>query len=134
MPDANGKPLASDPNTPNPILSNKAYDIVKDGVTIAFPAVVALYAGLAVLWGWPDAEKVVATAGLVGTFAGVLLKIASKRYENLPTQYDGQLIANDPNPDNDTYRLSFDTGLAEMAEQKEVRLQVVDLLPENLRH
>lgn len=134
MPDANGKPLRADLNTPNPVLSNKTYDIVKDGVTIAFPAAVTLYAGLAVLWGWPNSTEIVASAGLFGTFAGVLLKIASKRYEKLPVQYDGQLIANDPDPENETYRLSFDTGLAEMAEQNEVRLKVVDLLPPELRH
>jgi len=134
MPDANGKPTSADPNTPNPVLSNTAYDLVKDAVTVVFPAAIALYAGLAVLYGWPDSEKTVAAAGLVGVFLGVLLKIASKRYEKLPTQYDGQLIANDPNPDNDTYRLSFDSGLAEMAEKKEVRLEVVDLLPQELRH
>jgi hypothetical protein len=134
MPDANGKPTAADPNTPNPVLSNTTYDLVKDGVTIGFPAAVTLYAGLAVLWGWPNSTEIVASAGLIGTFAGVLLKIASKRYEKLPTQYDGQLIANDPNPENETYRLAFDNGLAQMAEQKEVRLQVVDLLPEKLRH
>lgn len=134
MPDENGKPTSADPNTPNPVLSNTAYDLVKDVVTVVFPAAVALYAGLAVLLGWPDSEKVVAAAGLIGTFLGVLLKVAAVRYGKLPTQYDGQLIANDPNPDNDTYRLSFDSGLAEMAEKKEVRLQVVDLLPEELRH
>lgn len=134
MPDANGKPLRADANTPSPVLSNKAYDVVKDSITIGFPAAVTLYAGLAVLWGWPNSTEIVASAGLIGTFAGVLLKIASKRYEELPTQYDGQLIANDPDPENETYRLSFDTGLAQMAEQDEVRLKVVDLLPEELRH
>jgi hypothetical protein len=134
MPDANGKPLRADANTPNPVLSNTAYDVVKDGITIGFPAAVTLYAGLAVLWGWPNSTEIVASAALIGTFAGVLLKIASKRYEELPTQYDGQLIANDPDPENETYRLSFDAGLAQMAEQDEVRLKVVDLLPPELRH
>jgi len=134
MPDANGKPLRADANTPNPLFSNTAYDIVKDGVTIAFPAAVTLYAGLAVLWGWPNSTEIVASAGLFGTFAGVLLKIASKRYENLPVQYDGQYIANDPDPDKETFRLSLDNGLAQMAEQDVVRLKVVDLLPPELRH
>lgn len=133
MPDANGKPLRADLNTPNPVLSNTAYDVIKDVVTIVFPGAVTLYAGLAVLWGWPNSTEVVASAGLIITFAGILLKVASKRYEKLPTQYDGQLIANDPDPENETYRLSFDNGLAQMADQKEVRLQVVDLLPEEYR-
>ncbi len=105
MPDANGKPLRADLDTPNPLLSNTAYDIIKDTVTIAFPA------------------------GAVGIFLGVLLKIASKKYEKLPTVYDGELIANDPDPDHETFRLDFDNSLPAMARQETVRLRVVDLLP-----
>jgi hypothetical protein len=133
MPDANGKPLRADRNTPNPLLSNTAYDVVKDTVTLGFPAAVTLYAGLAVLWSWPNSTEIVASAGLVGTFLGVLLKIASKRYENLPVQYDGALVANDPDPEKDTYRLEFDSPLAQMGNQDEVRLKVIDLLPEEFR-
>lgn len=129
MPDANGKPLRADANTPSPVLTNTTYDIVKDTVTLAFPAAVTLYAGLAVVWGWGFSEEVVATGGLIGVFLGVLLKIASKRYEKLPTQYDGEFIANDPNPDNETFRFDFNNGLSQMAAKDEVRLKVVDLLP-----
>ena len=129
MPDANGKPLRADANTPSPVLSNTAYDIVKDTVTIAFPAAITLYAGLAVIWGWGFSEEVVATGGAVGIFLGVLLKIASKKYEKLPVQYDGELIANDPDPDNETFRLDFDNSLPAMARQDTIRLRVVDLLP-----
>lgn len=129
MPDANGKPLRADANTPNPMLSNTAYDIVKDTVTIAFPAAVTLYAGLAVIWGWGFSEEVVATGGAIGIFLGVLLKIASKKYEKLPIVYDGELIANDPDPDNETFRLDFNNSLPAMSRQDTVRLRVVDLLP-----
>lgn len=133
MPDANGKPLRADRNTPNPMFTNAAYDLVKNLITIGFPAAVTLYAGLATIWAWPFSTEIVASAGLVGTFLGVLLKIASKRYEELPTQYDGQLIANDPNPENEAYRLEFDKNLFSMANQSEIRLKVVDLLPEEDR-
>lgn len=129
MPDANGKPLRADLDTPNPLLSNTTYDIVKDTVTIAFPAAVTLYAGLAVIWGWGFSEEVVATGGVIGIFLGVLLKIAAKKYEKLPVVYDGELIANDPDPDNETFRLDFNNSLPAMARQDTVRLRVVDLLP-----
>lgn len=129
MPDANGKPLRADANTPSPVLTNTQYDVIKDIVTIGFPALVTLYAGLAVLWEWPNTDKVVASAGLIITFLGILLKIASKKYEKLPTQYDGEFIANDPNPDNETFRFDFNNGLSQMAAKDEVRLKVVDLLP-----
>ena len=129
MPDANGKPLRADANTPSPVLSNTTYDIVKDTVTIAFPAAITLYAGLAVIWGWGFSEEVVATGGAIGIFLGVLLKIASKKYEKLPVEYDGELIANDPDPENETFRLDFNNSLPAMARQDTVRLRVVDLLP-----
>ena len=91
-----GPYLRADANTPSPVLSNTTYDIVKDTVTIAFPAAVTLYAGLAAIWGWGFSEEVVATGGVIGIFLGVLLKIASKKYEKLPLQYDGELIAGSP--------------------------------------
>ena len=130
MPDANGKPLRADANTPNPLLSNAAYDTVKDVVTLGFPAAITLYAGLAVVWGWGFSEEVVATGGLLGVFFGVLLKIAQKRYEKLPAAYDGEFIANDPNPENETFRFSLDNGLLQLAKKDTIRLKVVDLLPE----
>lgn len=129
MPDANGKPLRADLNMPSPVLSNTTYDVVKDVVTLGFPAAVTLYAALAVIWGWGFSEEVVATGGALGIFFGVLLKIAEKRYNALPTVYDGELIANDPDPENDTYRLSLSANLPDLANQEEVRLKVVDLLP-----
>jgi hypothetical protein len=129
MPDANGKPLRADANTPSPVLSNTTYDIVKDTVTLGFPAAVTLYAGLATIWHWAFATEVVASAGLVGVFLGVLLKIASKRYEKLPVQYDGEFIANDPNPNAETFRLDWNQGLVKMSNQDEIRLKVVNLLP-----
>ncbi len=129
MPDANGKPLRSDADTPNPVLSNTTYDIVKDTITIAFPAAVTLYAGLAVIWNWGFSEEVVATGGVIGIFLGVLLKVASKKYEKLPVLYDGELIANDPDPEHETFRLDFDNSLPAMARQDTIRLRVVDLLP-----
>lgn len=133
MPDANGKPLRADLDTPNPVLSNTAYDVTKDVITLGFPAAVTLYSGLAIIWGWPFSEEVVATGGLVGVFLGVLLKIAQKRYEKLPTQYDGELIANDPNPMENTFRLDLNKGLPELANQDEVRIKVIDLLPSEFK-
>ena len=131
MPDANGKPLRADANTPSPLLSNTTYDVVKDAVTLGFPAAVTLYAALAVIWGWGFSEEVVATGGAIGIFAGVLLKIAEKRYNKLPIQYDGTLIANDPDPMANTFRLELDKGLPELGAQDEVRIKVQDLLPKD---
>ena len=131
MPDANGKPLRADTDTPNPVMNNTTYDVIKDVVTLALPAAIALYAGLALIWGWGFSEEVIATGGVLGVFLGVLLKIAAKRYEKLPVVTDGEFIANDPNPDNETFRFDLNNGLSQMAEKDVIRLQVVDLLPKN---
>lgn len=132
MPDENGLPLREDAAAvKQPLLGDKLYDFTKDLTTIYLPALVTLYAGLAVLWEWPFTDKVVASMGLIITFLGVVLKISSNRVANLPAQYDGALIANDPDPDKDTYRLEFDKNLPEMANQKTVTLKVVDLLPQD---
>lgn len=133
MPDANGKPLRADRHTPNPLMSNVTYDVIKDVITLGFPSAITLYAALALIWNWPFSNEVVASGGAIGIFLGVLLKIAGKRYEKLPTQYDGTLIANDPDPENDTYRLEFAKNLPQLAAKNEVRLQVVDLLPPELK-
>lgn len=133
MPDANGKPLRADLNTPSPVLGNVTYDVIKDVITIGFPGAVTLYAALAVIWAWPFSEEVVATGGAIGIFLGILLKIAQKRYEKLPTQYDGEFYANDPDPDAETFRLDWNRNLAAMANQDEIRLKVVNLLPDELK-
>lgn len=131
MPDANGKPLRADTNTPNPVLSNSTYDLLQNVILLVFPAAVVLYSGLGMVFGWPDVDEWVAAMGLIGTFLGVLLKVAQARYKGLPVQYDGELIANDPDPEKETYRLDFDNSLLGMANQKDVRLKVINLLPQD---
>lgn len=128
MPDENGKPLRSDLAPKRPVMTNATYQLIKDVLTIGYPAAITLYGGLAVIWNWSLSDEIVATGGLVGVFLGVLLKIAQKRYENIPVSYDGALLANDPDPNHDTYRLEFDRGIAELASQDVIRLKVVDLL------
>lgn len=129
MPDANGKPLRADVNTPNPLLKNSTYDIIKNLLIVVFPLFVTAYAGLGAVFEWPDVDRWVAAAGVVGVLFAGLVKWADGIYNRLPVQYDGELIANDPDPENETYRLSFSRNLTDMAHQDEVRLKVVDLLP-----
>lgn len=112
-----------------PLLSNGTYDVVNDVVVVGFPAAVTLYAGLAAFWGWPNTEQIVGSAGLIGIFLGVVLKIAQKRWQKQPVEYDGVFVANDPDPMANTFRQELDKGLVELGNQKEVRLKVVNLLP-----
>ena len=79
--------------SPAPVLSNRSYDILKDVVTMVLPGLATFYFALAGIWHLPYAEQVVATITAVGTVLGIFVKFASKRYANLPVEYDGELIA-----------------------------------------
>lgn len=136
MTDTNGdgQILRNDSKTVKaPLLGNTAYDVINDIVVLGFPAVITLYLALAALWNWTNVEAVAGTMGAIGVFLGVLLKIAQKRWQKQPVEYDGVFIANDPNPNANTFRQELDKGLVELGEQKEVRLKVVNLLPNEYR-
>lgn len=116
-----------------PLLGNTTYDVVNDVVVLAFPAAITLYVALAAFWNWPNTEAIVGSAGAVGVFLGVILKIAQKRWQKQPVEYDGVFIANDPNPEANTFRQELDKGLVELGNQSEVRLKVVNLLPDEYK-
>ena len=61
-------------------LNNKVYDIMKWVVMIVLPAVAALYAALAPVWGWPRPDDVVLTLNAVTAFAGAILGISTAQY------------------------------------------------------
>lgn len=129
MPDENGLPLRSD--VKKPLLGKKSYDIAKDVVTIWIPSLATFYAGLALVLGLPFSAEVVGVCGLLTIFLGSVLKISSNRYNNQPVDYAGELIANDPDPNHETFRLELNRGLVELASNDEIRLKVVDLLPDD---
>lgn len=64
----------------NLTLSNKSYDNAKFIVQIVLPALGVLYASLALLWGFPEAEKVVGSITAIALFLGLVLKISDKGY------------------------------------------------------
>lgn len=116
------------PTPKAPLLGNTSYDVVKDIVTLGFPAAVTLYSGLAIIWGWGFSEEVVATGGLLSVFLGVVLKISSKRWEKLPedVDYNGALVVNMTDPEKDNYQLELDQPWNELGKLTEIRIKVVD--------
>lgn len=72
-------------------LTNSTYNILKNLVTIVLPAFSSLYFGLSSIWAWPDSDKVTGSIALLITFLGVVLKVSSNRYNNLPETYDGDM-------------------------------------------
>ena len=74
-----------------PLFSNEMYDRLKELVQVVLPGLGTLYTALAVLWGFPDAEKVVGTIVSLSVFLGLVLKVAVRRYENSDEKYDGTI-------------------------------------------
>lgn len=56
------------------------YDTLKWIAQILLPALGALYAALAGIWGWPYAEAVVGSISAVDVFLGAVLMLDSRRY------------------------------------------------------
>lgn len=67
-------------------MSNKAFDALRFIAEIILPALGALHAALAHIWGWPYAEAIVGTIAAVDTFLGALViglrKSYNKKEEN----------------------------------------------------
>lgn len=61
-------------------MTNKTYDILKWLAQIALPALAALYAALASIWGFPYGEEIVGTISAVDVFLGALLQISTNNY------------------------------------------------------
>ena len=61
-------------------MTNKTYDILKWIAQIVLPALAALYAALAGIWGFPYGEEIVGTISAVDVFLGALLQISTNNY------------------------------------------------------
>lgn len=61
-------------------LTNKQYDIAKKVVTVVAPAAITLITGLGALYKF-DTTAITGTIALLTTFAGTVLGISSKNYQ-----------------------------------------------------
>lgn len=61
-------------------MKQSIYDRLKWIAQILLPALGALYAALAGIWGWPYAEAVVGSISAVDVFLGAVLMLDSRRY------------------------------------------------------
>jgi hypothetical protein len=117
------------------LLSNKLYNFLKNVVLVLLPAIGALYAALAPLWGLPSSAAVVGTCAAVAVFLGVVVKIGDLTYNKSEARYDGTLTVN-PNPDGsgmvnvDLAKLMANNSPNEIASNKnEVILKVDNSTP-----
>lgn len=67
-------------------LKNEVYDALKWVTTILLPALGALYAALAVFWGFPKGVEVSGSLGAVAAFLGALINRSSKVYNKIPNE------------------------------------------------
>lgn len=63
------------------LMSNQTYDILKYIAQIVLPAIAALYAALAGIWGFPFGEEIVGTISAIDLFIGALLGISKSKYD-----------------------------------------------------
>lgn len=90
---------AAVPENEDYLISNELYAFLNKIVTILLPAIAALYASLAQVWDWPNAEGVLATCAALAVFGGILLKFAEKSYDKSDSKYDGSLAVTGIDPD-----------------------------------
>ena len=62
------------------MISNKAYDILKWLSLVAFNAIGVCYRTMALIWGWPYGEEVMATCAAIALCIGTLLGISTAQY------------------------------------------------------
>ena len=69
-------------------MKNSTFDALRFVAEIILPALGALYAALAHIWGWPYAEAIVGTIAAVDTFLGAVVIGLRKNY-NKQEENDG---------------------------------------------
>lgn len=108
------------------MLNNRLYTTLKYGTAVALPATATLYFTLAQIWGFPNAEAVVATITASNTFLGILMGVSSKVYNNSDAKYDGSIQVIDGADGDLSYRLLVPSAdaLAQIKTKDDVKLRV----------
>lgn len=91
-----------------PLLTNRSYDLFRDGAQIGFPAFITLYTAVATIWQWAHTTEVVGTLAAFNVFLGVVVKIAARQYESSGAKYDGTVTVID-RPEDDARDIKFST-------------------------
>lgn len=126
------------PPTSGLVLGERTYDRIKFVVTIFLPALGALYAGLAALWGFGYVEQVVGTLAVVATFLGLVMRVSSNNYEppiTDSTPVGGFNLVENPETGKKVVTLDFDRDPATLESNEQIvfrlnKKQVVENPPE----
>lgn len=112
------------PPTTNVWLSNLWYDRIKFLTQILLPGIGALYVGLALLWGFPEPEKVSGSIVVITTFLGLFLGASSKQYQNSDARFDGAILISPHPEDENASNLNVRLDPAALANKDEVTVRV----------
>jgi len=102
-------------------MNEKTYDVLKWIAQFVLPAMGTLYFALSGLWNFPNGEQVVGTITAIDVFLGVILGVSSAQFNKTK---DGTLQIDTNNPSKDTYRLTLDIPLEEIAGKNSIQLNV----------
>jgi imidazoleglycerol phosphate synthase glutamine amidotransferase subunit HisH len=106
-----------------PLLSNRAYDVLKQVVQIVLPAVATLYFALSQIWGLPYGEQVVGTVAALSVFLGAILGLSSLQYKASEDRFDGSLEIKE-GKDNKLFRLRLRDDPDQLEGKNEVLFKV----------
>ena len=95
----------------SPLISNRAYDIMKWVVQLLLPALGTLYFTLGNIWSLSNVEQVCGTILAIATFLGATLRISTKSYLNSDAPYDGNLIVTEDDEGSKTVVLEVSDNL-----------------------
>lgn len=107
------------------VLSNKAYDFLKNVVLVVLPALATFYTGMGQLWHFPEVPEVVGTIGLVTTLLGIFLKVTTRQYNKSESSTDGDLLVHEVDGEK-FLALGANKPIEQMTAKDSVRLRVVD--------
>lgn len=107
-------------------LSNSTYDVLKRVTQVGLPALGTLYSGLAILWGFPNAEQVVGSISLLTVFFGVILGASSKSYNSGENTPAGDFVVNVTPEGKRVVQLQLDRAPEDIVTQRRIVFNVVD--------
>ena len=107
------------------VLSNRAYDLLKNVVLVVLPALATFYTGLGQLWHFPEVPEVVGTIGLLTTLLGIFLKVTTRQYNKTDGAPDGDLLVHEVDGEK-FLALGANKPIEHLTAKDSVRFRVVD--------
>lgn len=87
-------------------MKNVTYDRLKWVAQIGLPGFATFYATVALIWGLPEPEKVVATIVAVDTLLGLYLGLKTKQYRQDDDRFDGFFVVHEEPDEEEPHRVN----------------------------